>query len=127
MRRVEAFYLLVGFEGADVVAGAGHGEGMDGAAGAEPGDEATRGVDAAAAFERFGDAGYVGGKVVVEGRTAPSAARLCGFFFHGEDKVARAYFGDAGFAKALRVLFFVAHYAGGAFAYCVAHEIGEAE
>lgn len=118
---------MVAVEVADVVAGTGHLEGMDGGLRAEPGDEAAGGIDAATGLDADTDEAGIGAGVVVEGGYAPVALGLGGLLFHREDEVVVVHLGNTALAEALLGLLVVAHDAGGGFPAGVAHEVDQTE
>ena len=117
---------MVAVKVADVVAGTGHLEGVDGGLRAEPGDETAGGIDAAAGLDADTDEAGIGAGVVVEGGDAPVALRLGGLLFHREDEVV-VHLGNTALAESLLGLLVVAHDAGGGFPAGVAHEVDQTE
>lgn len=79
------FNLLVTGEVTDVIAGTGHFVGVDGGLGGEPGDETAGGISATAFGYALLEELQILLLVEVEGRTAPVAFGVGGFFLHGED------------------------------------------
>ena len=118
---------MVAFQIANVVARAGHFPCVDWSVGAEPGDEASGSINAAALFNGFVDKCEVRPGEIVERRAAPVALRFRRLLHEGEHAVALIHFSHAAFAQPCRVRLAVAHNAGGALLLPVAKEVFQAE
>ena len=117
----------VAFQVPNIVAVSGHLHAVERAVAAHPGDEAARGVGAAAVRDGERDFPDVFAGVEVEGRGAPVGFGLLRFLLQREEELVPVNLGDAASAELLFIRLPVAHRAGGLLLARVAEEGSEGE